>query len=320
MAASPGTAMIVCLRDEYVIHWFVDGRRAHTGPVVRHAFTPDAADYLGELAASLRSVLPGSLRSVLPGSLSSVLPGSPEPDARRPLHLVLALDGEIDEVSGLVASTSLWQSHDVRPIEVLERLLGPVELDLIDVEPVMARAALATADVSPDAVTAVIQLGYRMTLHLAVGRRLTEGDRSERIIEGLNHRPLPGHERLCRCGRRGCLATVLGSNSLVDRYLEAGGAAPVRVGRSVVLAAAEGDPIAQDVLEGAVTSFALALEPWLDMLGPRHLVVTGPGTAEPIGRELLADLSRALPPRHQSLPTTIVPLATAAAGVELPPH
>ncbi len=294
--------MVVSLRDEYVVHWFRGDDRIHTGAVVRHAYSADAVGYLAEIGSTLRL-------------LRERVGAGP---AGEPLPVVLALDGELDRLSGLVSTTSLWESREVHPGELLERFIGPVSLDLTDIEPVLARAALACSANDPDAVTAVVQLGYRMALHLGVGGRLTGGEQAERIIEGVNHRALPGHDRLCRCGKRGCLATVLGSNSLVDRYQAAGGRAAVRVGRGVVLAASDGDRIAQGVLDDAVTSLALALEPWLDMLGPRHLVITGAGVAEPLGREMLSQLADRLPPHQRSLPVTIVPLAEAAAAVVLP--
>ncbi|MPY92969.1 MAG: ROK family protein [Acidimicrobiia bacterium] len=100
-------------------------------------------------------------------------------------------------------------------------------------------AALAVLDVGPDLAFAVVLDGS-----LVVGGRGPAG--------GIGHCAVPGHDRPCRCGRRGCLSTMFEPETIGHLHRAAGGSGQVSGVRDLARGAAAGDAAARAVLDELV--------------------------------------------------------------------
>lgn len=85
-----------------------------------------------------------------------------------------------------------------------------------------------------------------------------------------------GGDATCRCGRIGCMETVVGSDAVVERYVTAtGGDASIGID-DVVSACDEGDVAARRVVEEAGATLGTAVAPILNLLNPSTIILSGP--------------------------------------------
>jgi len=149
----------------------------------------------------------------------------------------------------------------------------------------------------------------------------------------IGHLAFTANGLLCKCGNRGCLETVLGSDALLHQARTAIAANPnsilaayasdLSLGR-IAEGAAMGDPVAQHVITTAAAATGAAVATIISLLSVRHVLITGRITAfgetfaELVRREVA---QRALPAlvrdteiRLAPAPT-ITPLIGAAAPV-----
>ncbi len=114
----------------------------------------------------------------------------------------------------------------------------------------------------------------------------------------------PEQGRLCACGLRGCVETVVSGPGLVaiTQRLLAAGAHPTRLAmvdldaHAVVQAIAEGDPLAQAALEELAAAFTTLVAFIVGLLNPARIVVGG-GLGLAVFEPLRAYLERELPRR-----------------------
>ncbi len=133
-------------------------------------------------------------------------------------------------------------------------------------------------------VTIGTGVGCGVVLH---GRLVHGGARSG--VE-LGHVIVDPSGRTCRCGSRGCLEATVAGPALAARYVEAG--RPATSTPDLIAAAAAGDAIALDVLDGAGADLALAVHNLWRLIPLERLVLAG-GVAN-AGDLLLGPLIRQL--------------------------
>lgn len=115
----------------------------------------------------------------------------------------------------------------------------------------------------------------------------------------------PEHGRLCACGLRGCVETIVSGPGLVAvaRRLLAEGAFPTRLPAegeldtpAVVQAIVEGDPLARAALEEMAAAFTTLVAFIVGLLNPARIVIGG-GLGLAVFEPLRAYLERELPHR-----------------------
>ena len=101
-----------------------------------------------------------------------------------------------------------------------------------------------------------------------------------KVLNGLHgiagewgHNPIPGEDRLCYCGRRGCVETVIAGPSLERFYRESGGE---HLKLPAICARAEaGEDLANQTLARLRDKFGQAIAAVINILDPDAIVVGG---------------------------------------------
>lgn len=199
----------------------------------------------------------------------------------------VALPGPLHAVTGELGSSSIlpgWAG--VRPHELLERRLGvPVRVDNDANLGVLAEwtwgAAQACSDIAYLTLATGIGCGLVVNGVPLYGAGGTAGE--------IGHLLVAPNGPLCRCGNRGCLETVAGSQALIDRLRPVLGAVSLR---EVVDRAVAGDADCRAVVGDAGGLVGQAVASLVNLLNPALLVVGGPLAAA--GEVLLAPMREAI--------------------------
>jgi len=98
----------------------------------------------------------------------------------------------------------------------------------------------------------------------------------------IGHLAIDPHGKVCVCGLRGCLATIIGSHALEERAIElaadypdgmlAGGKPGIK---EIENAALEGDPLALRIVKEAAESLGIAVAGLLNLMNPTMVVIGG---------------------------------------------
>lgn len=184
----------------------------------------------------------------------------------------VGVPGPFDAVTGEIAAPAhlpAWRGTDIAA-ELGDRLELPVHVDS-DVN------AAALGELVWGAGRGVSEMIY-LRLSGAVGAALVlRGD----IYAGaagfageIGHLTVDEQGRICRCGNRGCLETVVGGASLVD-LLPPGRSGAVSSLRTLIEAARAGDLGSRRVLVDAGRAVGAAAAMLCNVLNPRRVVVGG---------------------------------------------
>jgi predicted NBD/HSP70 family sugar kinase len=184
----------------------------------------------------------------------------------------VGVPGPVDAATGEIAGPAhlpAWQGTDIA-VELGDRLELPVHVDS-DVN------AAALGELVWGAGRGVSEMIY-LRLSGAVGAALVlRGD----IYSGaagfageIGHLTVDEQGRICRCGNRGCLETVVGGASLVD-LLPPGRSGAVPSLRTLIEAARAGDLGSRRVVADAGRAVGAAAAMLCNVLNPRRVVVGG---------------------------------------------
>ena len=169
-----------------------------------------------------------------------------------------------------------------------------------------------------------------VSLGTGIGAAIVQDDRVLAGAHGhageLGHIKLAGHARLCACGERGCLQTVMSAAALESGWREAHGS-PLAADRILDLVIA-GDPAAERLWQEAVEALAMGLLTAISLIDPATIVLGGGLAAA--GPRLIDPLLRTMRARARSfhvidglrlasLGTWSGCIGAAAAAWELPP-
>ncbi|MET0132494.1 MAG: ROK family protein [Kibdelosporangium sp.] len=228
----------------------------------------------------------------------------------------LAVPGIVDETHGIARySTNLgWRDLHLRDLAT-QRLGLPVAL-VHDVRAgAVAEHEYGAARGIDDFLFLPIGTGIAGTTFLS-GQPYTGSDG---MAGEIGHAPVTVGQEPCACGQRGCLEAYASAAALVRRY------GKPSLSASDIVALAETDARARDVLSDAVCALGFALTTYTMLLDPAVIVIGG-GLAEagdtlltPLRTELASRIAWRLPPRvvRAELGTTAGRLGAAIAARRL---
>ena len=131
-----------------------------------------------------------------------------------------------------------------------------------------------------------VGLGTRSFGIVTIGRGIGSGlHLNGEVVEGaygvageIGHLPLTSPDRVCACGRRGCVEAVAATSAIVATVSAAHGR-PVTVEEAVALAHA-GDRAAVEAFGEAGAVIGLAIASLVNMVGPELVIIGGEGVVE----------------------------------------
>ncbi|MFF9563682.1 ROK family protein [Leifsonia sp. NPDC014704] len=131
-----------------------------------------------------------------------------------------------------------------------------------------------------------VGLGTRSFAIVTIGRGIGSGlHLNGEVVEGaygvageIGHLPLTSPDRICACGRRGCVEAVAATSAIVAAISAAHGRT-VTAEEAVALAHA-GDAAAVDAFGEAGAVIGLAIASLVDMVGPELVIIGGEGVVE----------------------------------------
>lgn len=220
--------------------------------------------------------------------------------------VTFAVEGRVDEDRLVIHETTSWEQRNVDLTDLVDgRFPDQAVVRLTDSDRAMAAAALRNVEVDPADLVVVLSIMYDTHLYLATGQVLLSSRSGRTGL--LAHWPVEGNDRVCRCGRTGCLGTVSSGRAVVDNYEELTGerlAAAV----DVIDRVPKGDAAAVEAVRRSIEQLGQALAPLLEMLDPDRLIITGAvgGPQSRGSRQLVAAIRRHLADAQESLRIDVI--------------
>jgi predicted NBD/HSP70 family sugar kinase len=183
----------------------------------------------------------------------------------------MCLPGPIHRPTGVVGSTAIlpgWVGVAAAD-EMRRRLELPILVDNDANLAALAEAAFGAARDAKDLIYLMISSG--IGAGLVLNGRLYRG--AEGLAGELGHVLVDADGPVCRCGNRGCLETVAGTDALAELLRRSHGEG--LDGRAIVRLAREGDLGAQRVITDAGRAIGMAAATLVNVLNPELLVVGG---------------------------------------------
>src|SRR5215207_4826209 len=217
----------------------------------------------------------------------------------------MCLPGPIHRPSGVVGSTAILPGWvGVAAAEEMHRRLDlPILVDNDANLAALAEAAFGAGRDAKDLVYLMISSG--IGAGLVLNGRLYRG--AEGLAGELGHVLVDADGPVCRCGNRGCLETVAGTDALADLLRRSHGDG--LDGRAIVRLAREGDLGCRRVIADAGRAIGKAAATLVNVLNPELLIVGG--DLSDAGELLLDGLRESL--ERSALPTA-AQAATVVAG------
>jgi len=223
-------------------------------------------------------------------------------DEQRVIGAGMCLPGPVHRPTGVVGSTAIlpgWVGVAAAD-EMHRRLQLPILVDNDANLAALAEAAFGAGRDAKDLVYLMISSG--IGAGLVLNGRLYRG--AEGLAGELGHVLVDAEGPVCRCGNRGCLETVAGTDALADLLRRSHGDG--LDGRAIVRLAREGDLGCRRVIADAGRAIGKAAATLVNVLNPELLIVGG-DLAD--AGELLLDGVR------ESLERSALPTAVQAAAV-----
>ena len=199
--------------------------------------------------------------------------------------LGFATPGAIDEKNGIVrwAGNLDWQN-----IPILELVKNQIDIPCAlshDVRSGMV-AELRSGAAKGSQNSIFIPIGTGVAAALVMDGQIRSSDGYAGEVGHLN----VGHDRMCVCGKRGCLEAISSANSISQTYREITGK-EMDSGEIV----ASNDPVAKQVWADAMKYLAVAIEMMITTLSPEVIVFGGGVSAA--GSKLLDPVNQFLDQR-----------------------
>ena len=222
-------------------------------------------------------------------------------DEARVIGAGMCLPGPIHRPTGVVGSTAIlpgWVGVAAAE-EMHQRLELPILVDNDANLAALAEAAFGAGRDAKDLVYLMISSG--IGAGLVLNGRLYRG--AEGLAGELGHVLVDADGPVCRCGNRGCLETVAGTDALADLLRRSHGDLD---GRAIVRLAREGDLGCRRVIADAGRAIGKAAATLVNVLNPELLIVGG--DLSDAGELLLGGV-------RESLERSALPTAVQAADV-----
>ena len=226
-------------------------------------------------------------------------------DEARVIGAGMCLPGPIHRPTGVVGSTAILPGWvGVAAAEEMHRRLDlPILVDNDANLAALAEAAFGAGRDAKDLVYLMISSG--IGAGLVLNGRLYRG--AEGLAGELGHVLVDADGPVCRCGNRGCLETVAGTDALAELLRRSHGDG--LDGRAIVRLAREGDLGCRRVIADAGRAIGKAAATLVNVLNPELLIVGG--DLSDAGELLLDGVRESL--ERSALPTA-VQAATVVAG------
>jgi glucokinase-like ROK family protein len=218
-------------------------------------------------------------------------------DEARVIGAGMCLPGPVHRPTGVVGSTAIlpgWVGVAAAE-EMRRRLELPILVDNDANLAALAEAAFGAGRDAKDLVYLMISSG--IGAGLVLNGRLYRG--AEGLAGELGHVLVDAEGPVCRCGNRGCLETVAGTDALADLLRRSHGAG--LDGRAIVRLAREGDLGCRRVIADAGRAIGQAAATLVNVLNPELLIVGG--DLSDAGELLLGGVRESL--QRSALPTAV---------------
>jgi predicted NBD/HSP70 family sugar kinase len=217
-------------------------------------------------------------------------------DEARVIGAGMCLPGPIHRPTGVVGSTAILPGWvGVAAAEEMHRRLAlPILVDNDANLAALAEAAFGAGRDAKDLVYLMISSG--IGAGLVLNGRLYRG--AEGLAGELGHVLVDADGPVCRCGNRGCLETVAGTDALADLLRRSHGDLD---GRAIVRLAHEGDLGCRRVVADAGRAIGKAAATLVNVLNPELLIVGG--DLSDAGELLLGGVRESL--ERSALPTAV---------------
>jgi predicted NBD/HSP70 family sugar kinase len=228
-------------------------------------------------------------------------------DEARVIGAGMCLPGPVHRPTGVVGSTAILPGWvGVAAAEEMHRRLDlPILVDNDANLAALAEAAFGAGRDAKDLVYLMISSG--IGAGLVLNGRLYRG--AEGLAGELGHVLVDADGPVCRCGNRGCLETVAGTDALADLLRRSHGDG--LDGRAIVRLAREGDLGCRRVIADAGRAIGKAAATLVNVLNPELLIVGG--DLADAGELLLGGVRESL--ERSALPTAVQAAAVVAGSL-----
>jgi len=187
-----------------------------------------------------------------------------------PTRIGIGTPGVVDPAKGSLKNSNTTCLNG-RPLR--DDLAGALNCDFVmanDANCFALAEALCGSGCHSDVVLGLI-LGTGVGSGIVINSQVLNGHHG--IAGEWGHNPLCGESRLCYCGRKGCIETVIAGPSL-ERYYHENGGDKVSLPQ-IVLRSDAGESLATQTLELLRAKFAEAIAAVINILDPDVIVVGG---------------------------------------------
>lgn len=192
-------------------------------------------------------------------------------DAARVVGVGVSASGDVDPADGVVRTSPLLGWTGVPLGELLaSRLRRPVLVDN-DVRALTIAEEWFGVGVGVGSF-AIVTIGAGIGCGLYLNGDVVSG--SHGVSGEIGHLPLGPADRVCRCGRHGCVETVASSSAILDAVRRGHDDAGLTFERAVELAR-DGDPVATAAFNAAGTILGTAIAAVVNLVGPELVLVMG---------------------------------------------
>lgn len=222
------------------------------------------------------------------------------------LGIGVGLPAPVDVATGMVSVKGIMRGWDEVPVALVlsKRLARPVFVDNDANLGALAESTLGASRQYQDSI--YVRASYGTGAGLVIGGRLHRGFAG--TAGEIGHVQVDPSGRICLCGSRGCLDTVVGSQALLEPLRASHGALALR---DVIAAANEGDPGCRQVIADAGATIGAVVAGLCVAVNPQCVVVGGE-LAE-TGEVLTGPLREAI--RRRVLLNQIAPLEVFPAAL-----
>ncbi|WP_159806474.1 ROK family transcriptional regulator [Cellulomonas citrea] len=222
------------------------------------------------------------------------------------LGIGVGLPAPVDVATGMVSVKGIMRGWDEVPVAhvLSKRLARPVFVDNDANLGGLAESTLGASRQYQDSI--YVRASYGTGAGLVIGGRLHRGFAG--TAGEIGHVQVDPSGRICLCGSRGCLDTVVGSQALLEPLRASHGALALR---DVIAAANEGDPGCRQVIADAGATIGAVVAGLCVAVNPQCVVVGGE-LAE-TGEVLTGPLREAI--RRRVLLNQIAPLEVFPAAL-----
>ncbi|MYS24836.1 Sugar kinase of the NBD/HSP70 family, may contain an N-terminal HTH domain [Streptomyces sp. DvalAA-14] len=133
---------------------------------------------------------------------------------------------------------------------------------------------------------ALVTVGAGIGCGLSIGGRVVSG--AHGVSGEVGHLPVGGTDRICTCGKTGCVEAVASTHAITEQARQATGEPELTMTQAVRLAHA-GDPAVRAVFARAGRALGLAMASVANLIGPERIIISGEGVAS---YDLFADQIR----------------------------